>query len=159
MPPCCKGNLHKVAAPYFFVLCTIVQLYKEDWGILHMLGCQAVALPSTKQIVQDLHWLKVKEQITFKIAVFLFLCIRDQAPVYLKLLLSCIKTSGRTQRSSTSNQIDRSYCKNSQGKAGAFQYIGPIVWNNLPVTIRTVKKLDMFKNKLNTYFFDISHSI
>ena len=27
------------------------QLYKEDWGILHMLGCRAVALPSTKQII------------------------------------------------------------------------------------------------------------
>ena len=36
-----------------FVLCTIVQLYKEDWGILHMLGCEAIALPSTKQIVPD----------------------------------------------------------------------------------------------------------
>ena len=52
LPPCGKWNLHKVAAPYFcFVLCTIVQLFKEDWGILHMLGCQAIALPSTKQIV------------------------------------------------------------------------------------------------------------
>ena len=29
----------------------IVQLYKEDRGILCMLGCQAVALPSTEQIV------------------------------------------------------------------------------------------------------------
>ena len=29
----------------------VVQLYKEDWTILHMLGCWAVALPSTKQIV------------------------------------------------------------------------------------------------------------
>ena len=29
--------------------------------------------------IQDLHWLKVKGQITFKIAVFMFLCIRDQA--------------------------------------------------------------------------------
>ena len=47
-----QGDLHKVAAPYFcFVLSTIVQLYKEDRGILCMLGCQAIALPSTKQIV------------------------------------------------------------------------------------------------------------
>ena len=28
----------------------IVQLYKEDWAILHMLGCQAIALLHTKQI-------------------------------------------------------------------------------------------------------------
>ena len=31
----------------------IVQLYKENWPILHMLGCQAVALPSTEQIVSN----------------------------------------------------------------------------------------------------------
>ena len=52
---CCatlwQGNLHKVAAPYFCFM-YIVQLYKEDWGILRMLGCRAVALPSTEQIVE-----------------------------------------------------------------------------------------------------------
>ena len=25
-----------------------IKLYKEDWAILHMLGCQAIALPSTE---------------------------------------------------------------------------------------------------------------
>ena len=29
----------------------IVQLHKEDWGILCMVGCRAIALPSTEQIV------------------------------------------------------------------------------------------------------------
>ena len=29
----------------------MVQLYTEDWTVLLMLGCQAVSLPSTKQIV------------------------------------------------------------------------------------------------------------
>ena len=43
-----------------FVLCTIVQLYKEDWGILRMLGCRAVALPSTEQIVEYLDLKLVK---------------------------------------------------------------------------------------------------
>ena len=51
---CCatlwQGNLHKVATPYFLLFMYMVQLYK-DWTILHMLGCQALALPSTKQIV------------------------------------------------------------------------------------------------------------
>ena len=54
MPPCGKGNLHKVAAPYFcFVLCTIVQLYEEDWGILCMLGCCTIALPNTEKVAQE----------------------------------------------------------------------------------------------------------
>ena len=46
-----QGNLHKVAAPYFCFM-YIVQPYKEDWGILRMLGCRTIALPNTKQIVQ-----------------------------------------------------------------------------------------------------------
>ena len=46
-----QGNLHKVAAPYFLLFMYIVQLYTEDWTILHMLGCWAVALPNTEQIV------------------------------------------------------------------------------------------------------------
>ena len=51
-------NLHKVAAPYFFIIMYIVQLYKEDWTISYMLGCQAVALPSTEQIVDGCQGLK-----------------------------------------------------------------------------------------------------
>ena len=35
-----------------FLFMYMVQLYKEDWTILHMLGCQAIALPSTEQIVK-----------------------------------------------------------------------------------------------------------
>ena len=58
---CCatlwQGNLHKVAAPYFCFM-YIVQLYKEDWGILRTLGCRAVDLPNTEQIVQK--YLKTK---------------------------------------------------------------------------------------------------
>ena len=45
------GNLHKVAAPYFLLFMHIVQLHKDDWTILCMLGCWAIALPSTEQIV------------------------------------------------------------------------------------------------------------
>ena len=42
----------------------IVQLYKEDWGILRMLGCWAVALPSTEQIVTKHHILQFTNFLT-----------------------------------------------------------------------------------------------
>ena len=38
-----------------FLFMYIVQVYKGDWGILRMLGCWAVALPSTEQIVYECH--------------------------------------------------------------------------------------------------------
>ena len=37
-----------------FLFMYMVQLYKEDWTILHMLGCQAIALPSPEQIVNGI---------------------------------------------------------------------------------------------------------
>ena len=33
-----QEGLHKVAASYFLLFMYMVQLYKEDWTILHMLG-------------------------------------------------------------------------------------------------------------------------
>ena len=53
-PPCGMGVYHKVAAPYFFIIMYMVQLHKEDWTFLHMLGCRAVALPSTERIADVL---------------------------------------------------------------------------------------------------------
>ena len=46
----------------------IVQLYKEDWGILHMLGCRAVALPSTEQI--DIYNIRHNKGMTGKLLLF-----------------------------------------------------------------------------------------
>ena len=46
MPPCGKGNLHKVAAPYFFSVIYIVQLYKEDLGNLAVCWAVGPALQS-----------------------------------------------------------------------------------------------------------------
>ena len=45
-----QGNCIRWQHPIFLFI-YIDQLYKEDWGILRMLGCRAVALPSTGQIV------------------------------------------------------------------------------------------------------------
>ena len=45
-----QGNYIRWQHLTFFMY--IVQLYKEDRGILRMLGCRAVALPGTKQIVR-----------------------------------------------------------------------------------------------------------
>ena len=52
-----RGVKHKVAAPYLvlFQFMYIVQLYKEDWSVLRMFGCRAVALPYIKQIVSDMY--------------------------------------------------------------------------------------------------------
>ena len=55
MPPCGKGIYIRWKHLIFLLLMYMVQLYEEDWTILHVLGCWAIALPSTKQIAQQ-YW-------------------------------------------------------------------------------------------------------
>ena len=50
VPPCGKG-IYIRWQHCIFLFMYLVQLYKEDWTILHMLDCWAIALPSTEQIV------------------------------------------------------------------------------------------------------------
>ena len=40
-------DLGEGGSTLFLLFIYIVQLYKEDWEILRMLGCRAVALPGT----------------------------------------------------------------------------------------------------------------
>ena len=50
-----------------FIIMYIVQLYKEDWAILHMLGCQAIALPCTEQIV--IFWGLCRDTVTISVSL------------------------------------------------------------------------------------------
>ena len=65
---CCatlwQGNLHKVAAPYFCFM-YIVQMYEEDWGILHMFGCWAIAPPVLSKWPTDKH----VSELSFRISI------------------------------------------------------------------------------------------
>ena len=64
MPPCGKG-IYIEWQHLIFLFMYMVQLYKEDWTILHILGCQAIALPSTKQIARrDPQFSKLKQIIS-----------------------------------------------------------------------------------------------
>ena len=49
VPPSDKG-IYIRWQHLIFLFMYMVQLYKEDWTILRMLGCRAVALPTTEQI-------------------------------------------------------------------------------------------------------------
>ena len=47
-------------------------------------------------------------------------------------------------------------CPNFHKSQGAFSYIGPKTWNELPYSIRSMNNVDSFKTVLKTYFFNIA---
>ena len=104
-------------------------------------------------VLYDLHWLPVSYRIDFKIATTVFKCLHDLAPEYLKELLS-LKIVRRSLRSSSTAAFTLEVPK-TRSKMGdqAFSVIGPMIWNELPISLRTQTGFGQFKKCLKTYYF------
>ena len=103
----------------------------------------------------SLHWLKVREHITFKIAYMVYCCKMGSAPHYLIDLLPSA-THNHLLRSSTSGSIPSAKCQTSLASVGSFSVVGPKIWNSLPPAVWSKKSTDSFRKCLKTFLF--SHS-
>ena len=81
-------------------------------------------------ILQNLHWLPVKERINFKILLLVYHIINETAPEYNRSLLIKYQPT-RTLRSSSSGLLQIPLSKKSWGER-AFAHAGPALWNTLP---------------------------
>ena len=101
--------------------------------------------------LQKLHWLPIRQRITFKIATLTFKTLQSGQPSYLSdLLHRNIPT--RTLRSSHQNLLQIPFVKSAAGRR-AFAFAAPTVWNSLPPTLRSATTLSNFRANLKTYLF------
>ena len=99
----------------------------------------------------ELHWLPVKQRVSFKVATLAFNVKRENQPSYLRDLL-CDYAPSRCLRSSTQDflRVDRSRTVIS---SRAFRHVAANSWNSLPSSIRNCNNLCTFKSKLKTHLF------
>lgn len=106
-------------------------------------------------ILKELHWLPVKQRITYKTAMLVFKCLTSRAPGYLTL--DCVPVftiSGRGHlRSADSMKLMVPRTRTSLG-ARRFAITGPTVWNSLPQLLRkTELSVGAFRRSLKTHLF------
>ena len=106
--------------------------------------------------MKRLHWLKIRERITYKIAILVFKCRCGYAPGYLQDLIKTRQSCRRLRPSSMTSIVSR-FCKNELPKSSSFALIDPHIWNNLPVSVRTQVTVDSFKSALKIHLFNISY--
>ena len=100
----------------------------------------------------ELHWLPVSERIKYKILLLTFKALHNLSPSYIADLLTRY-CPPRRLRSSSSLQLNRlNYNLKSYGSR-AFAVAAPVLWNTLPVNIRSCDTLQTFKSNLKTYLF------
>ena len=101
--------------------------------------------------LKELHWLKIEEQIEYKVAVLVYKCVTKTAPTYLQELV--ISEHGGRLRSTNELKLPVSISKLSQVHDSSFRSMGPRIWNSLPFSLKTANDIEYFKSGLKTYLF------
>ena len=105
-------------------------------------------------VLRDLYWLPIAQRVDFKLATIVFKVRLLHQPKYLAALLTDYEPS-RTLRSTNKQYlcIPRSRTVLASRR---FSSAAPVIWNGLPLDIRTCDKLDCFRRKLKTHFFKLA---
>ena len=105
-------------------------------------------------LLKQLHWLPVNYRIKFKLSTLTYRALAIHQPPYLASLLH-FSNVPRQLRSSTSQQLSIPRTKLNLGKR-AFSVAAPIIWNELPTTLKSCESLASFRKNLKTYLFKIA---
>ena len=103
-------------------------------------------------IFQSLHWLPVRQRISFKILVTTFKIIHNLAPVYLKETIT-IKKSSRSLRSNDTVTLAKPKIKTDSYGGRSFSHSAATLWNSLPPNLRMCENYSTFKTRVKTRLF------
>ena len=106
-------------------------------------------------LLYELHWLPVRQSISFKILPFVFKAIHGLSPTSLRELVS-IKRSGNYNLRSSSDVLllaTQNYRSGVTLGDRSFQVAAPALWIVLPREIRSITDLGIFKCHLKTHLF------
>ena len=114
---------------------------------------QAKYRASAKPLLRQLHWLPVRERISYKVALLTYKVHNMSSPDYLAWLLQC-HVSTRSLWSSVGTVAPLLLVPRTQtiGK-WAFSISTPLTWNALPNYVRQSDSLAIFKSRLKTALF------
>ena len=106
-------------------------------------------------LLEDLHWLPVKQRIAFKMLTIIYKCLHAQAPSYLIQLLNANVPASHRHRLRSSSDLTRLSIPRSKKKAGdnSFSVAAARLWNELPVDLREAESMSVFKGFLKTFLF------
>ena len=105
-----------------------------------------------KPLLQELHWLPVRFRIDYKIAILVFKCLNNLAPVYIKNLIESYQPSRNLRSSSKKLLFQKRFNYKTIGER-SFSFYGPLIWNSLPQHLREEESITSFKKQLKTYYF------
>ena len=113
----------------------------------------------TPPLLHELHWLKMRQRIEYKLAVLVYRCLHGSAPPYLASDLQRVADLDDRQRlrSSLTDALNVPSTRLSTVGDCAFPVAAARVWNSLPATVTSSPSLLTFKRRLKTELFARSY--
>ena len=123
-------------------MCVCLVLRKSKWD-------------SATACLAKLHWLPIRQRITFKICVLTYKLLCEQGPKYLQVMLQYkYSTNSRNLRSNLDCSLLVIPCTKCKTLASrSFSVSAPTLWNHLPRSLRESTTLLSFKHDLKTYLY------
>jgi hypothetical protein len=109
-------------------------------------------------VLQRLHWLPIEYRVKYKIQLLTFKILHHLAPSYLDDLVH-LYIPTRVLRSSSETLLARPQCKLQSVGGRAFAVCAPILWNELPNSLRSCSSVDSFKQQLKTFHFNAAFNV
>ena len=108
-------------------------------------------------LLKDLHWLPIQQRISFKVLLLVYKALNDSAPSYLTQTLNLYQPRAnlRSAKDSLSLVIPATKLKTYGDRA--FSVGGPLLWNDLPFSLRNCKTTESFKRQLKTHLFCVAY--
>ena len=107
-----------------------------------------------------LHWLPVRQRISYKLCMLVHKSLAGQAPSYLSELCHLVSENPfrAVLRSADSRDLIIPQTELCIGDR-AFSVAGAREWNRLPTELKTTLDTQLFKCQLKTYYFRIAFDI
>ena len=102
--------------------------------------------------LKKLHWLPVRQRITFKIATLVHKVQHQDCPAYLCDLVHF--TNADCNRSRLRSATSRAATRTNLGQR-AFSVAAPSIWNSLPPSLRLIDSHTVIRRQLKTYLFNL----
>ena len=124
----------------------ILRLQKRAARIILDMPPDAPSMP----LFEKLGWLNVHERLEYNRAIVLYKSTHDLTPSYICDLFEFHSSQNYNVRSvSNNNMLIKRH--NSKIFEKSLQYVGPRLWNSLPVTIRNSPSLPSFKTAISKF--------
>jgi len=105
-------------------------------------------------VLRELHWLKVRERIMYKLLVLTYKALNGKAPSYLQELVN-VYVPARPLRSQNTVTLVIPKARLKRYGDRAFMVAAPTIWNTIPASIRSSTSLDIFRSRTKTYLFGL----